>query len=185
MPRRARTRAALSAAATLATAAVLTGCGSSGSPSPGPARGAINLIDGTYAGLQLGASINSLHRHFGPPLPTNNNPYYTPSQAPPFLPADDIYDDVYPDVNITFAEARVASMTVYGLGASTGRGVGIGDALSNVARAYAGHVVCRPGRGGLNPEAPGCQVHVSPGVYAYFGSNPIKLIALSDHTMMP
>ena len=182
MPR-APLRATLSAA-TLAIAVALAGCGS-GAPAPGPARGTINLIAGTYAGLPLGASINSLHRHFGPPLPTNNNPYYSASQAPPFLPADDIYDDVYPDVNITFAEARVVSMTVYGLGASTGRGVGIGDALSNVPRAYAGHVVCQPGRGGLNPEDPGCQVHLSPGVFAYFGSNPIKLIALSDHTMMP
>jgi len=125
-------------------------------------------------------TIGQLHQRLGDPLHTNSNPFYTASQAPPLLPADNYHDWVYPDVGITFVAGRVASMTVYGLGAATGRGVGVGDPLSGVPRAYRG-ARCRSARGGVNPAAPGCEVTAAPGVYLYFGGNPITLIAMSSY----
>jgi hypothetical protein len=121
-----------------------------------------------------------LKAHLGVPLHTNDNPYYVPSQAPPLLPADNYHDWVYPDVGVTFVGRRVASLTVYGLGAATGRGVGIGDSLSAVRQAYPG-ARCQGARGGVNPQAPGCEVTAGRGVYLYFADSPIKLIALSAY----
>ncbi len=141
------------------------------------------MAAGSYDGVGLGVTTATLRARLGPRLPTNDNPYYTPAQAPPLLPADNYHDWVYPDVGVTFVDGRVASLTVYGLGAVTGRGVGVGDALSSVGRAYAG-ARCQPARGGVNPEAPGCQVTVGHGVYVYFSDDPIKLIALSAYPFL-
>ncbi len=167
----------------LALCVALAACGSSSTPTPGQARGVISGATGSYAGLPLGATIAQLHARFGAPLPTNDNPYYTPAQAPPLLAADSYLDWVYRDVGVTFIAGRVASLTVYGLGAATGRGVGIGDPLSGVRPAYPG-ARCQPARGGVNPEAPGCQVAAGRGVYLYFSGDPIKLIALSSYPFL-
>jgi hypothetical protein len=158
----------------------LAACGSSSTSTPGQARGVISGAAGTYASLPLGATIAQLRARFGAPLPTNGNPYYTPAQAPPLLPADSYFDWVYPDVGVTFIAGRVATMTVYGLGASTGRGVGIGDPLSSVRQAYGG-ASCQGARGGPNPEAPGCQVAAGRNAWLWFSDDPIKLIALSSY----
>ncbi len=164
----------------LAMCIALAACGGSSTPTPGQARGVISGVTGSYAGLPLGATIAQLHARFGAPLATNDNPYYTPAQAPPLLPADNYFDWVYPDVGVTFIGARVASLTVYGLGAATGRGVGIGDPLSSVRPAYP-DAGCQPARAGVNPEAPGCEAVGGRGVYLYFSGDPIKLIALSAY----
>ena len=161
----------------------LAACGSSSTSTPGQARGAITVAAGSYAGVHLGFTIAALQSRLGRPLHTNDNPYYTPEQAPPLLAADNYNDWVYPDVGVTFIAGRVASLTVYGLGAATGRGIGIGDPLAGVSSAYPG-ARCQPARGGVNPEAPGCQVNAGNGVYVYFSDSPIKLIALSAYPFL-
>ncbi len=158
----------------------LAACGASATSTPGQARGTISAATASYAGASLGMTIPALSARLGPPLHTNDNGYYTPAQAPPLLPADNYRDWVYPDVGVTFVNARVASLTVYGLGAETTRGVGVGDPLSSVPRAYPG-ARCEPARGGPNPAVPGCEVVAGHGVYLYFSDDPIKLIALSAY----
>ncbi len=161
----------------------LAACGATGSSTPGQSRGGISVAAGSYAGVHLGVTTQRLHALLGNRLRTNDNPYYTPAQAPPLLPADNYHDWVYPDVGATFVDGRVASLTVYGLGAATGRGVGIGDPLSTVPRAYPG-ARCEPRRGGVNPAAPGCQVTAGHGIWVYFSDDPIKLIALSAYPFL-
>jgi hypothetical protein len=168
----------------VAVCATLVACGSSATRPAGQARGPVNATAGSYAGASLGMTIPALRARLGDPLHTNDNPYYTPSQAPPLLAADNYHDWVYPDVGITFVGGRVASLTVYGLGAATGRGVGIGDSLSGVRQAYP-TARCQPARGGANPQAPGCRVASGRGVYLYFADNPIKLIGLSAYPFPP
>jgi len=164
----------------VAVAGVLAACGGSTTSTPGQARGAIDASTGSYGAARLGMTIFALHARLGNPLHTNDNPYYLPAQAPPLLAADNYHDWVYRDVGVTFAAGRVASLTVYGLGAETGRGVGIGDSLSGVSRTYRG-ARCQPARGGPNPAAPGCAVVGGRGVYLYFSGNPITLIGLSAY----
>jgi len=164
----------------LVVCGALAACGATQTSTPGQARGTINATAASYAGARLGMTIAALEARLGAPLPTNDNPYYEPEQAPPLLPADNYFDWVYPDVGVTFVAGRVASLTVYGLGAATGRGPGIGDSLSGVRQSYRG-ARCQPGRGGVNPQAPGCEVSTARGVYLYFAGDPIKLIALSAY----
>jgi hypothetical protein len=164
----------------LAVCGVLAACGSSQTRTPGQARGAVDATTGSYAGATLGMTIPALQARLGDPMHTNDNPFYAPSQAPPLLAADNYHDWVYPDVGVTFVAGRVASLTVYGLGAATGRGTGIGDPLSDVRQAYPG-ARCQPARGGVNPQSPGCAVTAGRDVYLYFSGSPIKLIGLSSY----
>lgn len=168
----------------VAACGALAACGAAATSTPGQSRGTIAAASGGYAGAYLGMTIAALERRLGRPLHTNDNSYYTPAQAPPLLPSDNYRDWVYPDVGVTFVNGRVASLTVYGLGAATGRGVGIGDPLSSVRAAYPA-ARCQPARGGANPVAPGCEVVAGRGVYMYFGDDPIKLIALSAYPYPP
>jgi hypothetical protein len=163
----------------------LVGCGAVqvGTSTPGQARGTILATAGSYDGARLGMTTAQLESALGIHLAASDNPYYTPAQAPPFLPADNFGDWVYPDVGVTFVAGEVASMTIYGLGAATARGVGIGDPLARVSQTY-GAARCEPAHGGVNPEVAGCQVVAARGVYLYFSGSPIKLIALSSYPFL-
>ncbi len=163
---------------------VLAGCGTAQMPSPGLARGPINELRGAYDGVPLGASLETLQNGLGVALSTNDNPYITPAQRPPFLPSDNPYDWIYPDADITFVKGHVASITVYGKGAATMRGVSIGDPLSEVPRVYK-RAGCVPGNGGPEPLDPGCQVQFGPHVFVYFSGDPIHDVSLSQYTELP
>lgn len=120
----------------------------------------------------------------GAPLPRHDDPFVDPRSLPPFLPADTPADFVYPDLDLTFVHDRVASMSVFGEGAATTRGASVGSALREVPALYA-HVRCRPGRGGSQPEDPGCQVAFGRQRYLYFSGDPIVLIAVSTLPEIP
>jgi hypothetical protein len=175
-------------------AALLCGCtGQSAPPSPGLAQGTIDTLHGTYRGVYLGMALRGRNHttvrgtvvyQLGEPLPTNDDTYLDPAQAPPFLPADNPYDWVYPDVSITIVKGFVASMTIYGRGAVTTSGIGIGDRLSSVVSVYP-RARCSPGRKGAQPEDPGCQIHPAAGHWVYFGGDPIRVIAISRAVVLP
>ena len=168
----------------LAAIAVAVGCGSS-RQTPGRAVGTIEERLGAYRGIHLGMRSETVTVLLGAPLPRHDNPYVDPHSLPPFLPADTPADFIYPDVALTFLHDRVASMSVFGEGAATSKGISIGFPLASVARTYGARVRCRPRRGGTNPEAPGCQVAIRPGRYVYFGGDPISLIVLSTYPPIP
>ncbi len=169
----------------VAACGALAACGAAATSTPGQSRGTIAAASGGYAGAYLGMTIAALERRLGRPLHTNDNPYYTPAQAPPLLPSDNYRDWVYPDVGVTFVNGRVASLTVYGLGAATGRGVGIGDPAVQRARGLSRGALPTRRAAAPTPWRPGCQVNAGRGVYMYFGDDPIKLIALSAYPFPP
>ena len=172
-------------AAAIAAGALLGGCGSSGTTaSPGEARGIVDELRGSYDGVALGEPLAAARRRLGPPLGGHSDGFLTTAQAPPYLPADSPADVVYPDVDLTSVAGRVASFTVYGLGAGTGRGIGLGDALDGVRTAYR-HVRCVRARAGANPRDAGCEAQTAPGVHLYVGGSPIKVIVLSSRPVIP
>ena len=168
----------------LAAIAVGTGCGSS-APTPGRAVGSIDERTAEYRGIHLGMRSEAVAVLLGAPLPSHDNPYVDTKNVPPFLPADTPADFVYPDVAITFVNDRVASMSVFGQGAATSRGISLGFPLASVSRTYRGRVRCLRGRGGSDPESPGCQVAIGPHDYLYFSGDPISLIVLSAYPTIP
>jgi hypothetical protein len=169
--------------ALLAAVSACAGCASS-RPAPGRAVGTIEEVPGAYRGIHLGMRSETVAVLLGAPLPRHDDPYVDPRALPPFLPADTPADFVYPDLDLTFVHDRVASMTVFGQGAATTRGASIGSSLREVPTLYA-HVRCRPGRGGSQPEAPGCQVAVTRDRYLYFSGDPISLISISRLPEVP
>jgi hypothetical protein len=173
----------LLAIALLAAVSACAGCASS-RPAPGRAVGTIEERAGAYRGIHLGMRSETVAVLLGAPLPRHDDPYVDPRAVPPFLPADTPADFVYPDLDLTFVGDRVASMTVFGQGAATTRGASIGSSLKEVPALY-GHARCRPGRGGTQPEDPGCQVAVAPGRYLYFSGDPISLISISTMPEIP
>jgi hypothetical protein len=176
----ARRASALAAAVMVA----LAGCGSSASPLPGVARAEVRAAAGSYGGVRLGSPVASIAARLGPSLDTNDTTFLKPSAQPPFLPADNPYDVVYPDVRFTTVGGRVAGISVYGRGARSDRGGRLGESLARVRAELPGGRCVAP-RGGLDPEAPGCQYHVGAGVYEYFSGDPVVLIALSPRPMLP
>lgn len=172
----------LASAASVVLVLLAGGCGAA-TPSPGAARGLIDAHRGTYRGVRLGMSVGSAAFLLGP-VPTNDNEYLPIADRPPFLPADNPYDWVFADEALTFVEGQVASMTIYGRGALTERGVGVGQPLAAVSRAYPS-ARCLPDRGGSAPVAAGCQVRVTHTRFVYFSGDPIRAIALTDHTAIP
>lgn len=165
-------------------AALWAGCGGSSHTTPGRAVGNVDERRGAYRGIHLGMRSETVAVLVGAPLPRHDNPYLSPASAPPFLPADTPDDFVYPDVALTFVGDRVASITVYGQGAATTRGVGVGSSLAEVGALYAG-VRCIPRRGGTQPEDPGCEVALGPRRYLYFSGDPIALITVSQLPPIP
>lgn len=168
----------------LVAIACAAGCGTS-RQAPGRAVGTLDERRGEYRGIRLGMRSETVAVLLGAALPRHDNPYVDPRTLPPFLPADTPADFVYPDVAMTFVHDRVASMTVFGQGAATDRGVSIGSPLRAVVRTYGSGVRCLPGRSGNDPEDPGCQVALRSGRYLYFGGDPIALIALSTFPPIP
>lgn len=156
------------------------GCGASSRPVPGRAVGNIDESAASYRGIHLGMHSAAVAVLLGAPLPRHDDPYLPTRSKPPFLPADTPADFVYPDVTMTFVNDRVASMTVYGQGAATRRGVGLGSPLSAVTDEYR-RARCVPGHGGPEPQDPGCQVKLGTGRYLYFSGDPVTDIALSNY----
>ena len=176
-------RALLAALALLAAGGACAGCGST-RPTPGQAVGNIIERDASYRGIHLGMRSETVAVLLGAPLPRHDDPYVDSRDLPPFLPADTPADFVYPDVDMTFVHDRVSSMTVFGQGAATTRGVAIGSPLAQVRTAYPA-ARCLAARKGVDPEAAGCQVTLGRGRYLYFGGDPIALIVLSSFPPVP
>jgi len=167
-------------------ALALTGCGSTSARRAAAARGPVVELTASYHGVRLGTPLARVAALLGPPLKRHDSPYLQPRDAPPFLPEDNPGEYVYPDVNVTFVAARVASLTVYGREAATSLGVRLGGALAQVPMTYAASAVrCLGPRGGSQPLDAGCQVTLGPDRFLYFGGDPIRSIALSARSPAP
>ncbi|MDX6653038.1 MAG: hypothetical protein QOJ38_1819 [Solirubrobacterales bacterium] len=145
-----------------------------------PARGPINEIDGSYAGVRLREPIAQARRRFRDRLPVAESPVIDQESFPGRLPADTPKDDVYPDAEMTQRHGRVASILVYGAGARTSRGIAVGDSLDLVRQRYP-RASCESAgtHGGEFFHSADCEVQVAPYRYVYFGDDPIRLIVLT------
>ena len=116
----------------------------------------------------------------GDPLHRSDSPYLDATNAAPFLPSDSALDTAYTDVDFTYVNDHVSSISVYGHGARTVLGVQLGDPLAAVRRTYL-RVRCLARRGGANPEDPGCEVSAGPHRFLYFSGDPVSVITMSTH----
>jgi len=163
-----------------------TACGATAARRADAARGPVDELSASYRGVRLDTPLDRVATRLGPPLRRHDNPYLQPRHTPPFLPSDNPGEYIYPDVDITFVAAHVASITVYGRGAVTRLGVRLGGALAQVRATYAAdNVRCLGPRGGSQPLEAGCQVTLGPARFLYFGGDPIRSIALSSRAPAP
>lgn len=186
-------------------AVLVAGCDAvtiASAPDPGIARGGVEERLGRYDGVRLGQPKLVALRRLGPapgatPPPAGGvRVYADQADQPEILPADgyppgpptldkpkDRADAaLYPDVLLTFADARVASITVYGEGARTARGVEVGDSLDMVRERYrdaAGGLRCAPPEDGHGYRLSSrCMMRLGRH-FLFFGGDPVKVIALS------
>jgi hypothetical protein len=168
-------------ALTVAGLAVLAGCGRQGLPTPGVAHGRVDELHGVYRGVRMGVTRRrAVTDRLGDPLHRSDSPYLDAVNAAPFLPSDSALDTAYTDVDFTYVNDHVSSISVYGRGARTVLGVQVGEPLSSVRRTYR-RVRCLARRGGMNPEDPGCEVTAGRRRFLYFSGDPISVITLSTH----
>ena len=160
----------------------LTGCGGASAAQRGPAVGPVDELLGSYRDVSVGAPTSRVQAELGPPL-GNFDPYLKAADYPPFLAADNAFNDVYPDADYAFDAGRVSSITVYGRGASTRAGLRLGDRLARVRTLYP-TAVCRPGHPPPAPEAPGCQVSLPAHRYLWIGGDPVAVITLSIYPLL-
>lgn len=161
--------------------------------SPGDAsRVAGPLLDertGELDGLRVGTSSRSVRRRLGKPLAANESKQGLP-------PSVDFYDVGGPTYfgspsslshkpglggALRYAEsaffvngARVYGFMTVAAGASTRRGVGVGDPQERVREAYPGSRCYVANEDSEYPSFPLCEVLLRPGLRLYFGAAPIK-----------
>jgi hypothetical protein len=165
---------------------VIAGCGGQGGEGlardHGPApRSGINERTGSYGGVRLGDTKASVSKKWGSGKAGGKVPQIDSVHAPTFLPG---FSLSYRDAELTIVRGptgNVGSISVVAHGARTLRGVRVGDRIGKVSKRYSG-AVCFPERiiGGDYASSARCELKTAPGVYLYFGDDPIKLIVLSD-----
>jgi hypothetical protein len=159
------------------SALVLSGC-EPGMPA-GPARGRIDEERGSYAGLSLGVPRTEVLLRLGRPVRYAAAPAVDHGEAGPrYLPSDSTPAAIYADADFSFVARRASAFVIYGRGARTDRGIGIGDPLVRAGERY--RATCQPETGGeFGPYSPRCEVRVRRALHLFFGGDPIEVIAVS------
>jgi hypothetical protein len=146
------------------------------------ARGPVDETAASYAGVALDDPAQRINARLGP-LPAYGqapDPLSELGAEPIFLPADSASMWTYGDVELTAKGGRVASMLVWGKGARTLRGVGVGDDLDQASEAYGSALRCTHDySNGEYVYTPRCEMELAPRRYLYFGGDPIVVIGLS------
>jgi hypothetical protein len=157
--------------------------------------GQIDDNAGTYRGVGIGDPIRAIKRVFGVQRPAGDYEPGTPFRYPeggydgPWVMTFGDYDPFGPtlryyDVVFTFKGRQgLGAFQVVEPGATTGRGVGIGDPLESVERAYP-ELRC----GTVNEdteyeEYAACTGKLGPSRFIWFGGDPIKSITMSTNSL--
>ena len=178
---------------TVVLAGLIGGCGTThytNQPAPiteplgsRPERHLIDERAGTYGGVGLGASPNTVERALGPLV---GGPA---SRRDPFQFFSEIHagDQSRPktagwlannEVFFGLKGGQVADLTVRRDGSSTDRGVAIGDPLDDADGAYPGLTCGTAQLGSEYEQYPACTGQVAPDVFIWFGGDPIDAIEL-------
>jgi hypothetical protein len=179
----------------LLAASMLAGCAYFDSgPSVDTSARRNRVIDeaaGSYRRLALGDDAHEVHAAFGPRRPARPDESVTPlatgddTEGPSGIAAPQravqeppVYR--YRWVSLSLYGGRVAWMEIVEPGATTAGGVGIGDPIERVRKAYA-HARCGTASQGSDfpVEYRACLVRLAPHRWLWFGGDPISTIALS------
>jgi hypothetical protein len=93
------------------------------------------------------------------------------------VPGDTEPARYYPDAAFVLLDRRVSAIVVYGSGAKTNRGVGVGDPLAYARSAY--HAACSPAGGSDITHPAKCDARLGAGTYIEFSGDPIVSVTLS------
>jgi hypothetical protein len=153
---------------------------------PPPARYAsIDERRGAYGPVALGDSTEAMFASFGERAPAGFDESMTPLGAdefegPTFIPIE-AWDDVYryDDVVFWFHAGEVAGFEITSPGATTSRGIGVGDDLDDVVDAYP-ELECGEAPAGDIDTYPYCSGRIAPDRWAWFGGDPISTITFSS-----
>jgi hypothetical protein len=158
--------------------------------------GRINELAGTYRGVGIRDSMQTVRRVFGEqrpmnplgepmtPLVTSDNPYHGP-KAMGFGPKDAFGPTLrYGHVVFVFKGRRgVGAFEVTEPRAQTLRGVAIGDPLESAKLAYPSFRCGDPNERSEHESYAACTGRVANSRHLWFGGDPITTITLSTHRM--
>jgi hypothetical protein len=157
--------------------------------------GRIDERAGSYRGVGLGDPIPAIKRVFGEQRPAGDYEVMAPFRypdggyyGPPVLQFGD-YEPFGPtlryyDVVFTFKGAKgLGVFEVVEPGASTRRGVQVGDPLGSITHAYP-ELHCGTANKDTEYEPyPACAGEIDPGHFIWFGGDPIKSITMSTNVL--
>lgn len=170
---------------TAALAAVAGGAWLAADQNDAVTRVTIDERTGGYRGVRFGSSAQDVIRHFGEP---DREPGFAPSgESPARVGVPQSIPGTggllkYEDVVFLAASGRgVYAIMVTDAGATTKRGVAIGDALKEAREKY--ELECMRVAGGESPLGgqefyPSCGADVGGGVRIWFGRDPITSITV-------
>jgi hypothetical protein len=155
-----------------------------------PARfDAIDELSGDYGGVGIGSSPKEIMRVFGEIEPLVREGPFQPTGAVDFRGPSFIRTEVgyaYEDVLfwLSSSDRKIAGFQVTGAGASTARGIEIGDDLDDVRARYR-EIRCGQAPAGESPifgntTFPYCSGKVAPGRWIWFGDDPVANISVSS-----
>ena len=178
---------------------VTTGCTVSSSPDlPTASFEQIDEVAGTYGGVGVGDAEEDVWRVFGRKAPLGHEESFKPTGAdeedyfaPKFIPAETgyAYDDVlfwFPVEDLHLGRGsplrgrqdEVAGFLVAAHGASTLRGIKVGDTLDEAKGAYP-ELECGERPSGDFATYPYCSGRVAEQRHLWFGGDPIATISVS------
>ncbi len=142
---------------------------------------------GSYRGVRLGDRPRRVRATLGEPpargggAPLGEDFYEiggpTSSQPPPRIGPITAYR--YRGLLLEMTSQGVYAFTITDGDAETGRGVGIGDSLGTVRRAYPGLECGTANEGSEYVTFPYCGGRLTPGRYVWFGQDPIRSITVA------
>jgi hypothetical protein len=143
----------------------------------------IDVAAGTYRGIQLGAGPDEVRSELGPPEPVDEDDVEGLSEHGPTSIA---YEDRpcpspyfrYEHAAFGFNCDALRWIEATEPGVATLEDVAVGDPLEVVETAYP-EAYCGTAGGGEYEEYPACSLKVVPGRFAWFGGDPITVIAIA------
>jgi hypothetical protein len=147
----------------------------------------VDELDGSYRGVRLGSSPRRVRAILGDPpsrgggAPLGENFYETggPTASAPPPRTGPITGYRYRGLLLELTSQGLYAMTATDGNAETRRGVGVGDSLATIRRAYPNLECGTANEGTEYVTFPYCGGRLGPRRYVWFGEDPIRSISLA------